>query len=227
MEAAMRRKFMITTALATAIALVGTGVIAQNRNGDSPAPAPASEQELREMNELGQMGEQLKSDAENALADLTAKERTLDGIVQDVKSARQFVDDVVKLLRGVADRLGPESGYMKVLQEQEALVREQAAEALASANPADHPYGERLTEQANTIAALRSEAGQLAGKLSAEIDRLTRSMPQVGYARTVWKTDAFIATARAYLDTVGQVLRRTSETAAKAESIARPTIPSQ
>jgi hypothetical protein len=52
-------------------------------------------------------------------------------------------------------------------------------------------------------------------------------MPQIKYARTVWKTDAFISTARAYLDTVGQVLRRTSETAGKAENIERPTTPTQ
>jgi hypothetical protein len=217
---------MITTALVSACALA-TAVVAQDRTVSPTSPAAATDQELRDMKELAERGAQLKSEAEAALADLAAKERILENIVQDAISASQFVQDVTKLLKSVEERLGPNAGYMKTLQAQEALVRAQAAEALASANPADHPYGARLNEQASTIASLRREAGELAGKLSAEMNRLTRSMPQVGYARTVWKTDEFIKNARAYLDTVGQVLRRTSETAAKAEEIARPTIPSQ
>jgi hypothetical protein len=97
------------------------------------------------------------------MSNLAEKERTLESIVQDVKSAQQFVDDVLKLPHGVVERLGPQSGYMKVLQEQEVLVREQAAEALASANPADHPYCTRLNVQAAAIAGLEYEAGELAG----------------------------------------------------------------
>jgi hypothetical protein len=222
----MRRNLITATVLCSGLAVLAGGVLAQNRGVVAP-PATITEQELLDMKDLAEQGSRLKAETEAALRELAEKERTLESIATDARTAREFVGDVMKLLRDAAGRLGPDSSYMKILQAQEVLLRSAAAEALASQNNADHPYGAKLNEQAATIASLRAEAGELAGRLSAEIDRLGRIMPQMGYARIVWQTGRFIGTARAYLETVEQVLRRTSETAAKAEDIARQTIPTQ
>jgi hypothetical protein len=134
---------------------------------------------------------------------------------------------MMTLLKDTAERLGPESSYMKTLQAQEELVRSLAREAWSSRNTGDHPYGEQLDKQAATIAGLRGEARDIAARLAAEIDRLDRSKSQLGFAYAVRRTDAFIKTARDYLDAARQVLQGTADLASKAERIAAPAVPSQ
>jgi hypothetical protein len=131
------------------------------------------------------------------------------------------------LLRQAAERLGPNSPYMQTLLTHEAAVRDLATEALASSNPADRPYGDKLNEQASVIGSLQTEARNLAAKLTAEVDRLERSKSQLTYASAVRSTDEFIKTARAYLDSAKGLLAGTSSLASKAEQIARPTVPTQ
>jgi hypothetical protein len=208
----MTRKLMTSAALCLVLALPMPGASAQPTAAASSVAT--ADHELKEMKELAEQGARLKKETEAALAELAEKERTLDGLVADVRSARQFVDDLIGLLRATAERLAPDGAYMKTLQTQEELVRGLAREALASSRTAEHPFGERLNEQAATIGALRTEARELAGRLSAEIDRLASSKPQLGYAYAVARTERFIETARGYLATVRRVLHGTSEAAA-------------
>jgi hypothetical protein len=192
-----------------------------------PANPPAAEQELLDLKELADQGARLRADTERALKSLDEKQQALDNILKDVGSARQFVDDMLSLLKDAAARLGPDSSYMKTLQAQEELVRALGREAWSSRNTADHPYGEQLDGQAATIAAMRGEARDIAARLAAETDRLERSKSQLGFAYAVKRTDAFIKTARSYLEAAREVLQGTADLASRAERIAAPSVPTQ
>ena len=89
---------------------------------------------------------------------------------------RQIVDDMVKLLRDGAERLGPGRGYMKTLQTQEELVREIARQALSSPHSADHPFGDQLNDQAGSIVALRAEARDICEVAHAEHCRRQKAL---------------------------------------------------
>jgi hypothetical protein len=228
MERVMRKTVQATITTAVLVSL-GLAVAAVGAAQDKPLPMPPSvaEQEVNDLKELAEQGARLKTDTEQALKSLDEKQSGLESILKDVRSAREFVDDMIRLLRDTAARLGPDSPYMKTLQAQEELVRLLSREAWASQNTGDHPYGEQLDKQAGTIAALRSEARDIAARLAAEIDRLDRSKSQLGFAYAVKRTDAFIKTARGYLDAARRVLQGTADLATKAEQIAAPTVPTQ
>ena len=91
----------------------------------------------------------------------------------------------------------------------------------------DHLYGEQLATQGAKISELRSEASNLAGKFAAQIDRLERSKSQIAYAYVVQRTDAFISTARTYLDDARKLLRGTADLADTANHITAPNAPTQ
>jgi ABC-type transporter Mla subunit MlaD len=220
------------TAICAAIAPMLVGAqnesAATSPNGpQAPATLPATDHELDAAKELAEQSARLKADTEAALDSLDAKQRQLDDIAKDAKAAQQFVEELMKLLNDTADRFAPNSPYMKTLTAHEEFVRGEANRALSSLNPSDFPYGRQLEAQAREIASMQTEGRRLAGKLAGEIDRLRKSAPQIGYARMIERTAEFIATARAYLDTARQVLQSASNLAAKAESIARPTVPTQ
>jgi predicted phage tail protein len=230
MESAMR----VTTnrTVAAAIMVIGlaagmTAGFAQNRSSSAPSPPSAAEQDLVDLKKLAEEGARLKRGAEDSLRALDEKQRVLDMILKDIQSARQFVDDLMKLLKDTADRLGPESSYAKTLQAQEELVRGLAGEASSSRNTADRLYGDQLDKQASVIAGLRGEARDLAAKLAAEIDRLDRSKSQLRFAFALRSTDAFIKTAREYLDAAREVVNGAADLATRAERIAAPTVPTQ
>ena len=125
----------------------------------------------------------------------------------------------------IPSRVGPDSTYMKTLQTQQDLLRQLAAEALSNRQAGSQAMGEQLNASAATIASLQAEARDVAAKLSAEIDRLEQSRPQIKYAYALKKADEFIATARTYLDTVKSVLQGTSSLATRSQNFARPPVP--
>jgi hypothetical protein len=225
MSQTIRSKIAVAAiaSLGLALAVLGSGA----QNVPAPANPPTAEQELLDLKELADQGTRLRADTERALKSLDEKQRALDDILKDVGSARRFVDDMLSLLKDAGARVGPDSPYMKTLQAQEELVRGLAREAWSSRNTADHPYGEQLDRQAATIGALRGEARDIAARLAAETDRLDRSKSQLGFAYAVKRTDAFIKTARDYLDAAREVLQGTADLASRAERIAAPSVPTQ
>lgn len=216
-----------TTISALAIfAALAAGTAAQNASAP-PAAIAESEQQLLDMKDLIEQGLRLKSETESELAALGEKQKVLETILKDAKGARQFVDELISLLRATAARLSPEGAYAKTLQEQEELVRGLADAARSSRDPTDHPYGAQLDAQARTIGAMRAEARELGGRLAAQVDRLERSKSQIGYAYAIKRTDEFIRNARAFLDAAERVLRGTSGLADKAGAIVAPVVPTQ
>jgi hypothetical protein len=232
------RHTIATTTVATAL-LAGAAALAisagaQNASPTLPPVPPAAgttaapdPQELADMKDLAEQGARLKADTEGALKEFEARQKDLDAINGNVKGARQLVDNMIALLRQAQERLGPDSPYMKALQAHEAAVRALAAQALASPNPADRPYGAQLSEQAAVIGSMQTEARGIASRFASEIDRIDRSRSQITYATAVHQTDEFIKLARGYLDTAKGLLASTSNLADKAGQLARPTVPTQ
>jgi hypothetical protein len=199
----------------------------QSQTTGAPASTLSVDQDLADMKDLAEQGIRLKADTETALNTLREKQAALDTILRDVKGARQFTEDMIRLLQEAADRLAPESSYMKTLQAQEDIVRGLASEALASTNPADHPFAETFTRQASEITALASEARDFGARLTAQVELLKQSKSQIGYAYAARRTDEFIKTAKAYLDAARGVLTGASDLAAKSRSINAQSIPTQ
>jgi hypothetical protein len=227
----MESKMSRAALMASAAALIGLTVLA-NDHGRSQAalmsaPQTDADHNLLDMKALAEQGERLKADTEAALKAFDEMQGLLEASSQDAQKARQNVDDMIKLLRAAADRLGPDGAYVKTLKQQQEFLRALAAEAMASPNTGDHLYGDQLASQATTIGSLREEASDLAAKLTAQIDRLQRSASQIAYAAVVKHTDDFIKLARQYLDGARRLLLGTAELATKAEKIVAPTVPTQ
>lgn len=225
----MRRTFIVSTvaaALLTSVPLPTPSAAAPSPGTAATTPA-ATDQEMLDMDAIAEQAARLKAETEAALKEFETKQKALETITGNVQGAKQTVEDMLQLLRQATERLGPNSAYMQTLKAHEAAVRNLAAEASASPNPADHPYGTQLSEQASVIGSLQTEARDLAAKLTAEVDLLERSKSQIGYAYAVRKTEEFIKVARAYLDSAKGLLAGTSNLARKAEELARPTVPSQ
>jgi septal ring factor EnvC (AmiA/AmiB activator) len=136
MEATMIRTTLTAAAL---LVLLVTDAGAQNLAATAPTPPSVSEQDLADMKALAEQGARLKEETEAALKAFDQKEKELETIAKDSQSARQNVDDMIKLLRAAQDRLGPESPYVKTLRAQEDFVLNLAAEAQSSRDPGDHP----------------------------------------------------------------------------------------
>jgi hypothetical protein len=146
--------FTRTILLAGLVALPIAHTATQSQPAGVPHSALSVDQDLADMKDLADQGIRLKADTEAALNTLREKQDVLDTILKDVKGARQFTEDMIKLLQEAADRLAPTSSYMTTLQTQQDIVRGLAGEALASTNPADHPFAETFTRQADEIAGL-------------------------------------------------------------------------
>lgn len=223
----MTRAALMTTAATLVGLTVLVGAHGYSQTAPVAPPQAMLDQNLLDMKDLAAKGEQLKKDTEAALKDFDEKQRILEEAANDARMAGQNVEDLIKILRAAADRLGPNGDYIKVLKQQEEFVRDLAAKAMASENTGDHVYGEQLTSQGTEIAALRAEASDLAAKLAAQIDRVERSKTQITYAYAVKRTADFIKTARAYLDGARKLLQDTTDLVAKGNGIVAPTVPSQ
>jgi len=227
----MERTMTRTALMTTAATLVGLTMLVSAHGYTQPAPmAPPQavlDQNLLDMKDLAAKGDQLKTDTEAALKDFDDKQHILEEAANDARTAGQNVDDLIKLLRAAADRLGPNGDYIKILKQQEEFVRDLAAKAMASENTGDHVYGEQLASQGAQIGALHAEANALAAKLAAQIDRVERGKTQIAYAYAVKRTDDFIKTARAYLEGARKLLQDTTDLVAKGNGIIAPTVPSQ
>lgn len=223
----MTRTALMTTA-ATMIALsIGFGGQAYCATAPAAAPQAELDQNLVDMKDLAAKSEQLKKDTEAALKDFDEKQKILEEAATDARMASQRIEELVSILRDAADRLGPNSDYIKVLKQQEGFLRELAAKAMAGESAGDHVYGEQMMRQGADIAALRAEASDLAAKLAAQIDRLERSKSQITYAYVVKRTDDFLKTARAYLDGARKLLQGTTDLVNKGQGIVAPAIPGQ
>jgi hypothetical protein len=223
---------MMATFLVAACVVTPISARAQNAPAASPQNPPttaqaATDPELEEMKKLAEQATRLKTDAEAALQVLDTKQNDLNNLSADAKAAQQWVEGLINVLQELATRYTNDSQFMQSLAKHEDYVRGEANKALSSVNPGDHLYGRQLDTQAKELASMVSEGRAIAGKLAGEIDRLKNSAPQISFARTIERTAQFIQAARGYLATARGVLEGAANLATKAESIVRPTVPTQ
>jgi septal ring factor EnvC (AmiA/AmiB activator) len=223
-----RSSLLATTALLAALFVLPVAYAATDGRTTGTAPAmTAVDQDLADMKALGDQAGRLKTETEAALNALREKQANLEIILRDVKGARQFTDDMIRLLQDTANQLAPNASYMSTLQTQLDLVRKLASEAQASPNPADHPFAETFNNQADRIGAIIAEGRDLGARLVAQIDQLNKVRSQIGYAYAARRTDEFIKTAREYLDVARGVLAGAASLADKTNAFNAPNVPSQ
>ncbi|MGQ0686404.1 hypothetical protein [Bradyrhizobium sp.] len=223
-----RTTLLASAAVIAAIALLPVARAATEPKEAAPSAATeATDQALVDMKALTEQSTRFKADAEAALKVLDEKQGILDTLLKDTKGARQFTDDMVRLLQATADRLAPNAPYMTTLQAQLEIVRALSRNAQASTDPANRPFAETFDRQAGQIAAIIAEARDLGTRLVAQVETMKLSRDRIGFAYAAAKTDAFIQAAREYLDTARGVLSGATDLANRANTINSPAVPTQ
>ena len=220
-----------TALMMTAATLIGLTVLANSRGHSQTAPGSAAqavaEQNLLDMKALAEHGDRLTVEAEAMSKEFDAKQKKLEDTAANAGMARQNVDDMIKLLRAVTDRLGPNGAYVKILKQQQEFARNMAADAMAEKDTGALVFADKLTSQDTQIGSMREEAADLAARLTAQIDLLERKKSLIVYAYAVTRTDEFIATARAYLEGARTLLKSVIELGARRDGLVAQTVPSQ
>lgn len=225
----MSRTILFATAILTSLLMLpAVNAVAQNAQAAAPQATPLqTEEDLGIMKELTEQSERLRSETEGRLNVLREKQGVSDTILQDVRSAQQFTEELMTLLQEAARGLEPDSAYLKTLQAQEEIARGLAGEALASQKPADRAFSETFTAQAAAIAAMIAEARDIGAKLAAQVALLNDRKSQIRFAYAAGKIAQFIRNARESLDIYREILTGASDLARRSGQINPHLVPSQ
>jgi DNA repair exonuclease SbcCD ATPase subunit len=184
-------------------ALLGTpGLSAQPQ----PAPASPSRSDMGSVSKnLGDEALRLKEETARGLKKLDDLERQLTVGRENTENAGRTVDELLSLLREGAARLSPDAAYVRILNAQEATVRDFANRAASHADGEIRKLASWYKDKAEEIATIRQEAEQLRTRLLTQIDRLEQQKGRLEFAVAAVQIDQFIKNARAYLDTLNDI----------------------
>jgi hypothetical protein len=220
---------LLTTAIVTSLLML-PAARAATQDAQTAAPQmtlPDVEQDLGIMKDLAEQSAKLKSETEGKLRTLREQQGVLDTILQDVRGADQFTEELMKLLQEAAGGLASDGAYVKTLQAQEQIARGLEREAFASTNPADRPYAEIFNGQAGEIAGMIGRARDIGGKLTAQVELLKKRKSQIRFAYAAGRIAQFIRNARESLGIYEGILAGASDLAERSGRLNSRAIPSQ
>lgn len=191
------------------------------------AQQKSQDNEDQGVRDLGRNVVKLHDDAAATLDRLLKQEGTLADTAKSMDQAGKLTDDTLADLQKYADRLDPKAAVPKLLESREDFLRQMAKEALSSPNPADHQFGDQLSDAASHIGGLRKDFQDLRTQYLNAIDRLQRLKPQLKYAVVLHQAKVFEDMAREYFNNMKVILNQTKEVTDQAITIIGPNAATQ
>jgi hypothetical protein len=204
----MRTTLQTASILIALLAAIATGSAATQSNSPAAGNSPGVDMGAISQ-KLGQETLSLRQQALDATTRLDALEKSLADGQRNTEQATATVDELLKLLRGLAARLSKDGQYAQLVNAEKNTITNIGDRATAHPNPKVRDLAPWYQAKADNLSQDLSDAEQLRTKLLAEIDRLEKEKDVLSFTIAAANIEAFIKDARDYLDILSNLAATT------------------
>jgi methyl-accepting chemotaxis protein len=189
----------------------------------APAPgkaAPPPNAAPSAQTDVDKLSDDLQKFVDERAAQLDAIQKTIDEGIRTELQANDIYARFVDSVRGIVERMGPQSNYRKSLEGLLGAARRNAEEYARSTNPKIRALAKQFTDNATRIEQLMSDASNEYARGLGIIRDLEDSKEEaIALIRAKTLKDATDAAAK-YLDVVREVLKKAEDFSKKVKETA-------